>query len=694
VSAPAYRVGVDVGGTFTDCVLLRPDGSLVLEKSPTTPDDQSEGVLAGIARLATAEGLADADTLLAQCESIVHGTTAADNTMIQMSGAPTGLLVTEGFRDEIEFRRCFKEDIWDPSVPAPEPIARRRVRLEIPERLNAEGGVDVPLDEDAVRAATRRLRAFGVTSIAVVFLHSFLDPTHELRAREIILEEYPDVDLVSLSHEVYPKPPEFERTSTTLVNAFVGPPIVRYLDRLEARLADGGFARELLLATSSGGVATPDDIRTRALATISSGPTGGVVAAARAAAAAGLGDVVSVDMGGTSYVVCLIRGGRPELKSDWNWRHRYCIALPMVDISSIGAGGGSIARVDEGILHVGPDSAGSQPGPVCYRRGGTDPTVTDADLVLGRLDPESFWGGRLTLDVDAARKALSSVGEAVGMDAEEAAVAAVSIVDAHMADAVRRVLSMAGRDPRDLDLVAFGGMGAVHAGRQAAMLGMRRVLVPRAAPAFSALGLLTADHVIDDMRTLLGDWRHVDVERLTELADELRAAADAKLEAAGVEPSRRRYDWRLNLVYPGQTFDVPIPLERGDGEPITRDAVAAAAEELHRRNEEARLIEARSQEPVVRGVRLVATGLVDQPAEVRLAAPSGASAEPIARRRAFTGTAWHDDTPVYDGDSLLPGAPVAGPALIQSAFTTVVLAAGDTADVLPNGDLLIHVAEA
>jgi N-methylhydantoinase A len=685
----SYRIGVDVGGTFTDCVLLRPDGTLILEKTPTTPDDQSEGVMAGILRLAEAESLADAAALLARTESIVHGTTAADNAMIQMAGASTGLLVTEGFRDEIEMRRCYKEDIWDPSYPAPAPIARRRVRLEIPERLNAEGEVDVPLDEEAVRKATARLRAFGVTSIAVVFLHSFLNPTHELRAREIILDEYPDVELVSLSHEVYPKPPEFERTSTTLVNAFVGPPIVRYLDRLEGRLADAGFANELLLATCSGGVATPDHVRSRALVTISSGPTGGVVAAARAAAAAGLGDVVSVDMGGTSYDVCLIRDGRPEVTSDWNWRHRYCIALPMVDVHSIGAGGGSIARTEAGALYVGPESAGSWPGPVSYGRGGTQATVTDADVVLGRLDPASFWSGRLELDAGAAHRALATIGEAIGMDAEEAAVATVGIIDAHMADAVRRVLSLAGADPRDLDLVAFGGMGAVHAARQAAILGMHHVLVPKAAPAFSALGLLTADHVVDDTRTLLGDWREVDIEKLDELAEELAVEANAQLEAAGLAPERRRFEWRLNLVYPGQTFDVPIPIEKELGRPFTRDAVAAAAEELHRRNEEARLIEARSQEPVVRGIRLIATGTVDQPNEVTL--DEGALPEPIARRRVHTGDAWHDDVPIYDGDALRPGPAITGPALVPSKFTTIVLGAGDVANVLPNGDVLIEV---
>jgi N-methylhydantoinase A len=685
-----YRIGIDVGGTFTDCVLLRADGTLVLEKSPTTPQDQSGGVIAGMDRLAEAEGLADVDALLAHTESIVHGTTTGDNTMIQMSGASTGLLVTEGFRDEIEFRRCYKEDIWDPAFPGPEPIAKRRVRLEINERMTAEGEVDTPLDEENVRKATARLRAFGVTSIAVVFLHSYVNPAHELRAREIILDEYPDVELVSLSSEVFAKPPEFERTSTTLVNAYVGPPIVRYLDRLQNALRDHGYERELLIATSSGGVATPSAIGRKAVATIGSGPTGGVVAAARAARSAGLGDVVSVDMGGTSYDVCLVRDGRPELKGDWNWRHRYCIALPMVDIQSVGAGGGSIARNSNGQLTVGPESAGSEPGPVCYRRGGTEPAVTDADLLLGRLDPAGFWGGRLSLDVDGARAALAAVGSDLGLDAEETAIAVVDLVDAHMTDAVRRVLALAGADPRVLDLVAFGGMGAVHATTQAAALGMKHVLVPKAAPGFSALGLLTADHLVDDARTLLADWREADLEKLTNLADELQRRATSELDAAGVPEERRRLEWMLNLVYPGQTFDVPIPMDRKAGTPISRAEVEVAVAEFHRRNEEARLIEARAQEPFVRGVRLIATGLVDQPNLVQLPA-SDTPAEPIARRRLYAGGAWHDNAPVFDGETLRPGPAIEGPAIVQSRFTTLILRPGDHAVVQPNGDVLVEL---
>ncbi len=678
----SYRIGVDVGGTFTDCVLRRPDGSLVLEKAPTTPQDQSDGVLAGLAQLAALEGV-ELSELLAQTRTIVHGTTTGDNALIQMKGAPTGLIVTEGFRDEIEFRRCFKEDIWDPAAPPPAPIARRRVRLEVAERMTAEGDVETALDEEAVRKATVRLRNFGVTSIAVCFLHSYINADHELRARELILEEFPDVEMVSLSHEVLPKPPEFERTSTTLVNSFVGPPIARYLERLTSRLADAGFTHELLVATSAGGVATAEAAARRAVATIGSGPTGGVIAAARAGISAGLGDVVSVDMGGTSYDLCLIRGGRPEVKMDWNWRHRYCIGIPMVDIPSVGAGGGSIAWEEGGILHVGPQSAGSEPGPVCYGRGGTEPTVTDADLVLGRLDPERFASGRLALDLDAATASLARLGSRLGLDAEDTAAAAVRLVDAHMTDAIRRVLSLAGADPRRLDLVAFGGMGGLHAATQAAALGMRRVLVPSAAPGLSALGLLTADHIIDDSRGYIVPWQEVDLDRLARLAEELRIRAMAELSQAGVPGRRIRLEWSILLVYPGQTFDVAVPVDRPTDVP-------AAVTEFHRRNEEARLIEARAQEPILRGIRLTAVGAVDEMAAVTL--EPGATPAPLGHRDMWAADGWQRQAPYYDFATLRAGSPIEGPAAVQSPFTTVIVRPGDVAELTEGGDLLIDVA--
>ena len=677
-----YRIGIDVGGTFTDCVLLRPDGSVVLEKAPTTPEDQSLGVVAGLTQLAAAEGIT-VEELAASTDSIVHGTTTGDNTMIQMTGAPTGMLVTEGFRDEIEFRRCYKEEIWDPAYPPPDPIARRRVRLEIPGRLTAEGEIETPLDEEAVRKATARLRAFGVTSIAVSFLHSYLNPVHELRAAEIIRDEYPDVDMVSLSHQVLPKPPEFERTSTTLVNAYIGPPIAKYLGRLADRLASIGYQPDLLVATSAGGVATAAAASQRAVATIGSGPTGGVTAAARSGSRAGLADMVSVDMGGTSYDLCLIRDGRPEIKMDWNWRHRYCIAIPMVDIASVGAGGGSIIWVDDGVLQVGPLSAGSAPGPVCYRRGGTRPTITDADLVLGRLEPGGFAAGRMELDLEGARTALAELGAPLGLDAEETAVAAVRLVDAHMTDAVRRVLSLAGVDPRALDLVAFGGMGAVHATTQAAALGMAHALIPRGAAGLSALGLLTADHVLDDSRGYVVPWQQADPAIIDRLSGELRSVATDELREAGVPEERIRLQWSLLMVYPGQTFDVAIPVEApGDLE--------AAVAEFHRRNEEARLIEARAQEPVLRGVRLTAIGEVEKMAPLALEAVS-APPEPIGHRRMWLSGEWLDGA-VFDAATLRPGGAVSGPSVVTSPFTTLVLRPGDRCEATADGDLLVTVA--
>jgi N-methylhydantoinase A len=681
-----YRIGVDVGGTFTDCVVMRPDGSLLLEKAPTTPGDQSDGVINALTHAAAAEGQS-LEALLGQTDTNVHGTTTGDNTMIQMTGAPTGLIVTKGFRDEIEFRRCYKEDIWDPSLPAPYPIARRRVRLEVDERMTAEGEVETPLDEEGVRKATARLRAFGVTSIAVSFLHSYLNHTHELRAREIVLDEYPDVEMVSLSHEVLPKPPEFERTSTTLVNAYVGPPIARYLGRLTSRLAEGGYAHELLVATSSGGVATADAAARRAVATIGSGPTGGVTASAKVAGKAGLGDVVSVDMGGTSYDVCLIRDGRPEIKMDWNWFHRYCIGIPMIDIPSVGAGGGSIIWEEGGVLHVGPQSAQSQPGPVCYGRGGTEPTVTDADLVLGRLAPEGFANGRMTLDVAAARAALAKVGERVGLSVEDVAAAAIRIVDANMTDAVRRVLSLAGADPRKLNLVAFGGMGGVHATAQGRALGMSRVVVPAAAAGFSALGLLSANHVVDDSRGYISPIAQVDLTHLGALASELEANARAELRVANVPDERIKLEWSLLLVYPGQTFDVSIPVEH----PADVDA---AVNEFHRRNAEARLIEARAQDPILRGVRLVAVGEVSQPADLVL--ERATAVEPQGKRRMWIAAAnessgWHDDVPVFAMADVRPGVTINGPAAIAGPFTTVIVGAGERAQATPEGDVLIDL---
>ncbi len=684
-----YRVGVDVGGTFTDVVCLTPDGEVIVDKAPTTPEDQSEGVLRGLEQLAGGLGL-EVGELCGRLEAFVHGTTTADNTMIQMNGAATGLLATAGHRDEIELRRDHKENIWDPAYPPPEPIARRRARIPIPERVDFEGHVVLELDEEAVRRGVRRLAKLGIRSIAVCFLFSFVNPEHERRAREIIFEEYPDVEHVSLSHEVLPRAPEFERTSTTLVNAYVAPTISRYVERLVSRLRQAGFGGQVVLMHSSGGVMPPESVARRAVALLGSGPAAGVMAAALAAERSGVRDFVAVDMGGTSYDVCLVRDGAPAVTTDWNWRHRYYLNLAMVDIHSVGAGCGSIARVRQGALLVGPDSAGSVPGPVCYSRGGTQPTVTDSDAILGYLPTTGFAAGRMELDVEAARRALSrDVAQPLGLGVEEAAWAVQRIINANMANAVRKVLSSHGADPRELSLIAYGGGGAVHAWAQARELGIDRILVPKASPAFSALGLVVSDYVVDLMRAYVVKLSEVDLERVRTLASELLDEAAKELAPANLALGSTESSLYAQMCYHGQNFDMSVPLPEGLG--VRDEHLLELAERFHRLHEASRGFSFPNQQPLLRGIRLIERGRTPKPPVLaNLGTESDAQAALTGTRPAFFGDGFVD-TPVYDGPRLGPGAEVLGPALVQEPFTVVVVGPGDVLklDAQGNYDLIV-----
>jgi N-methylhydantoinase A len=672
-----YRVGVDVGGTFTDLICVTPDGDVVLDKTPTTLDDQSTGVMNGLRQLADRFGV----TLEAFCGGIdvlVHGTTTADNTMIEMNGAATGLLVTEGHRDEIEMRRVHKEQIWDPTYPAPPPIARRRARIPIPERVDSDGNVVLALDEDAVRRGVQRLKVLGVRSIAVMFLFSFVNSDHERRAAEIVREEFPDVDHISLSHEVMPRAPEFERTSTTLVNAYVAPKIDAYVRSLMDKLRSAAYSGPVLIMQSTGGVMPPEYVSKKSVSLLGSGPTGGVMGAARVAAAANAPDFVAVDMGGTSFDVCLVRNGQPEIKTDWNWRYRYYIGLPMVDVQSVGAGGGSIARVRQGALLVGPESAGSQPGPVCYGRGGASATVTDADAVLGYLPATGFAGGRMTLDVDGARAALErDVAQPLGVDVVEAAWGVERIVNANMANATRKVLSSYGADPREMALIAYGGNGPVHAWAIAAELGVRRILVPRTAPAFSALGLLVADYVVDLVQAYVVPLSQVDLTRVHGLMSELLDRAGKELAPAGLADDRTDQQLFAQMCYQGQNFDMSVPVPEGLA--IDEPGLLDLAGRFHDQHEADRGFAFRNQQPILRGIRLVARGETPKPARLAsFGASAGIAGARRGERSVYFGTEFVT-TPVYDGLALGPGDEIAGPALIEEPFTVVVVAPGLTA---------------
>ena len=472
----SYRVGIDIGGTFTDFALLK-GSEVILHKNLSTPEDRSVGVMEGLGKLAEIEGLSLKD-FLGQCEAIVHGTTVADNTLIEMNGALTGLITTAGFRDEIEYRRGFKEDVWDVRLLAPKQITPRRRRLTVTERVLHDGSVHQPLDEEAVREQCRKLRLQGVEAVAISFLFSFVNPEHEKRAKEIVTQEIQNA-YISASHEVLPRSPEYDRTSTTVVNAYVGPRVTSYLERLVSRLAEGGYKNQLMVMQASGGVMTKEYIDGAPIRVLASGPAGGVIGSAHAGVAKGHRNLLCVDMGGTSYDMSVVVDGQAPAETGWNMHHRYMIGVPMVKVETLGAGGGSIVNVNNGALQVGPKSAGSEPGPICYGRGGTSPTVTDALVMLGILSTdEGFAGGSFRLKRDGVEEAFAAIGAEMGYGAEEAAFDAWRVVNANMSQGVRRTTAGKGIDPKDLVMLAYGGNGPAFAAIQAEDLGINKVLVP------------------------------------------------------------------------------------------------------------------------------------------------------------------------------------------------------------------------
>ncbi len=686
----SWRLGIDIGGTFTDFALLKDDGVVVLDKTLSTPDDRSLAVMEGIESLAAHEGL-EVRGLLARLDAIVHGTTVADNTLIEMNGARTGLLTTEGFRDELELRRGYKEDIWDVRLPPPPAIVPRRRRRTVPERIRFDGSVHRPLDETAAREAIERLRRQGVESVAVCTLFSFVNPVHELRLAELLAEALPGIP-VSLSHQVLPKAPEFERTSTTVVNAYVGPRVTGYLDRLNERLREAGYARELLVMQSSGGVMTRAYLRQAPVRVLASGPAGGVIGSARAGVAKGEPDLLCVDMGGTSYDVSLVRGGTAPAETGWNWHHRYVIGLPMVNVETLGAGGGSLCHVHEGRLVVGPESAGADPGPVCYGRGGDRPTVTDANLVLGLLSEESlFAGGRFALTRDGVDEAFRRhVAEPLGCSVEEAAFDGWRVVNANMTQAVRRLTAERGTDPRGLTLLAYGGNGPLFAAAQARELGITQVLVPRSSPAFSALGALAARPGLDEERSFLVPAGQADPARLRTLWEELHVEALRQLEAAGFGPDACLSRLQLNLRYPGQNWSLTVDAHEAQGPVDWRFAdeglLPETIERFHRRHEAEYGHRRAAEEPEITGVRLLTSAPVREPPFAGGFEAALRDAKPAGRRRAHLGRGF-EDTDVFHGPDLRPGDRIAGPALVEESFTTVAIPPGWQVRVDDAGDL-------
>lgn len=680
----SFTVGIDIGGTFTDAVVVDRDGSIAAYKTPTTPRVLLEGVLATLEEAAAGAGL-ELDAFLREVERLAHGTTVATNTYIERRGATVALLTTRGFEDVIFMQRMLgmtaglsPSELTDYSRRrAPEPLCPRRLVFGIRERVDYRGEAIGRLREDDVRAAAAAIRAEGVEAAALCFLWSFKNPDHERRAAEILGEELPDVYL-SLSSELVPRLGEYERAATTLVNAYLGPPIAGYAEALDERL---GGARVLLL-DSSGGVMTPRQAGRAPVRLLLSGPSGGVTASRYLGAALGHANVITFDMGGTSTDVGLIVAGEPVRRHETD-AGKYHLLLPMVDIRTIGAGGGSIARVEEGgYLRVGPESAGADPGPACYDRGGRWPTVTDADLVLGILDPDYFLGGRIRLNVDAARQTLGHhVADPLGVSVEDAAVGVKRIVDAQMADLLRTVTIERGHDPREFVVYAFGGAGATHAPAFALDV-VETVVVPASQSVHSALGAAASDisltvELAAPMRiSRAGGASESDPEHVERIFAELEAQAAATLAEQGVGEEGRQLSRVVEVRFTRQTKALPVPFRR---------SVTTLLEDflsLYGRRYGAEAV------PETAGFELVtfvveAAGRLRRP---RLARHPAGGEDPAAAARgsrpvydapagAFVETA------IFDGSSLAAGNVIVGPAVVEYPGTTVALLSGQHAGV-------------
>jgi N-methylhydantoinase A len=678
-----FRIGIDVGGTFTDLVAIGNDGATTLAKVSSTPEDPSGGVFDGLAALAARLKREPAD-LLAETERIVHGTTVATNALLELKGARTGLLTTEGHRDVIEMREGLKDDRYNLRLPPPEQLVPRHLRLGVRERLRADGRIEVPLDTASLEAAIAVLRAAQIESVAVCYFHAWRDPVHERLTADALRRALPGA-YISLSSAVLPQIKEFERVSTTIVNAYVGPVLSRYLDRLNARLNEAGYRGPTLIIQSHGGVTPIVEAGRLAAGGVLSGPAGGVAGSTHSARLIGQPDLIPFDMGGTSTDICLVVDGDAARVADRKiGGHR--IALSSLDIASIGAGGGSIATVDAGgILHVGPASAGAVPGPACYGQGGAAATVTDANLVLGYLDPARFLGGERRLDPAAAERAIDRVASALGVERLQAAHGIHRIVNTNMTEGVRLVSVRRGVDPRRFALFAFGGAAGLHATDIARQLGLRKVIVPRVAAVLSAWGMLATDLRFEISRSHIGDTRVLDGHAVKQLFDEMTADGLDRLRASFAGPER--INRTAEMRYGEQVFEIAVALDDVDWS--VPDPLPQIVERFHRRHEALYTYSMPDQETVLVNARVTVTGILGETArEPDL--PDARPAPPSGTRSIYLDGGWIS-APVWDFEALAPGQKIDGPAIVESATTTVLLRSGDRASVTAQGWLDIDI---
>jgi N-methylhydantoinase A/oxoprolinase/acetone carboxylase beta subunit len=675
------HIGVDIGGTFTDIVALDRAGRLTLTKVPSTPKNLLEGIGTAVQRVLGLAGAAPSAV-----ERFIHGTTIATNAILEQKGAVTAVLATDGFEDVLELGRQKRARMYDLEMDRETPtfLAPRRRRVGIRERLDARGAVLVPLDEDHVRAEVAALRGHGVQALAVCYLFSFVNPAHERRTRDICREIAPEIS-VSLSSEVDPTFREYERTCVTTFDAYLGPVVKRYLAGLAATLRELGVGAPPLIMRSRGGIVSAALAAEHPVTLFLSGPAGGVIGAKFAAERSSVSDFVSLDMGGTSNDVAVVRGGEPLIASE-GWIGSYPVRTPMVDVSTIGAGGGSIAWIDAaGGLRVGPRSAGAEPGPACYGRGGEQATVTDASLVLGYLNPERFAGGLMILDVKAAERALGAVGARLGLDPVAAAAGIHRVINARMADQIRLVTIKRGYDPRQFALVVLGGAGPVHGVPLAEEMGMAEVIVPEAPGVLAAFGLLSAAIEHHHARTLQAPTDAIDLTAVNRCLAELAAAGRARMDAEGVPAGEVRVAYSADMRYLGQAYELEVPIAA----PVVIERMPDVLRAFHAVHERVYGY-ARTQQPVeFVNFRAVHTYPLPRPA-LRPSAVTGGSVDDarVGERLAWFGAFM--PVAIYERARLPVGGRVSGPAIIEQPDTTTVIPPGHAALVDPSGNLRLR----
>jgi len=673
-------VGVDIGGTFTDLVSYR-DGAVVTSKTSTIPADPTEGVASALA-------LAECD--LAVMDDLIHGSTIAINTVLERKGAKTALVTTQGMRDVYAIGRGNRPDAFNLFFHRPRPLVPRDLTFELSERMNAAGEALVPLDPGAVTALSQKLAALGIEAVAVCFLHSYANPAHEVLASAMLRRELPML-FVTVSHEILREFREYERTSTTVLNAFVGPRVSHYLSRFEGFAKNARFAGQFAIMRSNGGTMSLGEARRAPVAMMESGPVAGMIGAGRVAQLLGIERAIGFDMGGTTAKTSLLTGGIPPIEEGYVIGDTFTgqpMQLPVVDIVEVGAGGGSVAWCDDrGGLHVGPHSAGADPGPACYGRSGEEPTVTDADLMLGRLNDRRFLGGHMRLDRGRAETAIGKIGRKLGLDAMTAALGIATIVDSAMSLAVRAVSVKRGVDPRDTTLIAFGGAGPLHAIAIAREISIPKVVIPKLPGAFSALGMLMAQWRQDFVRTLIGELGKVGTAAAAGAFAELRRAGEAAL--ARDRLAGGQFNFAADLRYRGQEHTIPIAVT---GAQDLTDKIDDTRARFHAQHDRRYGHAAPDQSVEIVNLRLVVT--VPRMEDVigrwlsEPWAPDGATDEQ-RRLVVFDDPKRPLETRILWRPQLAAGREIAGPALIEEPNSTTLIAAGDRATIDPCGNIVV-----